>query len=51
MMQESGNNLCGYYVCEFIREMAIHREPEKILHTLHVREQYFTIFFYYHQLY
>ena len=43
MRQEPGNNLCGYYVCEFIRQMACHRDAEEAIHHTRVREQYFTI--------
>nr|XP_051183984.1 uncharacterized protein LOC127298020 [Lolium perenne] len=32
MRQERGNNLCGYYVCDFIREMAVYRDAEDAIH-------------------
>nr|XP_051222149.1 uncharacterized protein LOC127340438 [Lolium perenne] len=37
MRQEPGNNLCGYYVCDFIRQMACHRDVGDAIH--HTRHQ------------
>ncbi|XP_051183947.1 uncharacterized protein [Lolium perenne] len=34
LKQEPENNLCGYHVCEFIREMAYHRDPEAAIHSI-----------------
>jgi hypothetical protein len=43
LQQGSGNNLCGYYVCEFLMEYS-RRTSEEILE---VRKKY-TQFIYYH---
>jgi hypothetical protein len=43
LQQGSGNNLCGYYVCEFLMEYS-RRTPEEILE---VRKKY-TQFLCYH---
>ena len=48
-MQPRGTNLCGYYVCEFIRQ-ATHDTGKRYLEELDVREQYFTVLFYCHYL-
>jgi len=47
-MQPSGSNLCGYFVCEWIRREVSERNPAT---WVQVREQiYSQFYFYYYQL-